>query len=145
MRRHPLNMILSETTDFSNMESLAVWDMAYEDTFANNLDYFVKRFNLDRSTIHVNDHGTGRTDLHESDEPASRTYFTLENNGFVSYISGLTYSYTKDEIQKVDKTETYDAAVDDLTGKSVAFEDGEVPLADIMDRTEKRMEKDMPI
>lgn len=145
MRRHPLNMILSETTDFSNMESLAVWDMAYEDTFANNLDYFVKRFNLDRSTIHVNDHGTRRTDLHESDDPASRTYFTLENNGFVSYISGLTYSYTKDEIQKVDKTETYDAAVDDLTGKSVAFEDGEVPLADIMDRTEKRMEKDMPI
>lgn len=139
------NMTLSETTDFSNMESLAILDMAYEDAFADNLDDFVKRFNLDRSTIHVNDHGTGKTDLHESDDPASRTYFALENNGFVSYISGLTYSYTKDEIQQVDTTETYDATVDDLSGKSVEFEDGEVPLADMMDTAEKRMEKDLPI
>ena len=77
------NMTLSETTDFSNMESLAILDMAYEDAFADNLDDFVKRFNLDRSTIHVNDHGTGKTDLHESVDPASRTYFALENNGFV--------------------------------------------------------------
>lgn len=139
------NMTISQTTDFSNIESLAILDMAYEDTFADNLDDFVKLFDIDKSTIQVNDHGTGRTDLHESDDPVARTYFAMENNGFVSYISGLTYSYIKDEIQKVDTTETYDAAVDDLSGKSVAFEDGEVPIVDMMDTAEKRMEKDMPI
>lgn len=37
------NMTLLETADCSNMESLAILDMAYEDTFADNLDDFARR------------------------------------------------------------------------------------------------------
>lgn len=139
------NMTLPESPDFSNIESLAILDMSYEETFEDHLDKFVNLFDINKSTIQVNDHGAGKTDLYESDDPDTRTYFALENDGFISYISDLTYSYINDQIKKVDTNETYDVCIDDLAGKNVAFEDGEVPITDMIDMAERWLSKEIPI
>lgn len=139
------NMVLPEDADFSKMEELAILDMAYEDHYAERLDELVKLFGINKSTIHVNNHGAGKTDLHESDDPAAGKYFAVEDSGFVSYISDLTYSYIKDEIEQVDTVERYEAGLDDLSGKTVAFKEGEVPVTDMIAAAEGWLGDKMPI
>ena len=139
------NMTLPEDVDFSQIESIAVLDLAYEDAFTDNRDKYIKMFNIDESTIHVNNHGAGKTDLYESDDASAKKYFAIENSGFISYISGMTYAYIKDEVKKVDTVETYEVGRDDLSQKSVAFEQEEVPLADMISAAESWLEKNMPL
>ena len=78
------NMTLPEDVDFSQIESIAVLDLAYEDAFTDNRDKYIKMFNIDESTIHVNNHGAGKTDLYESDDASAKKYFAIENSGFIS-------------------------------------------------------------
>ncbi len=139
------NMVLPEDVDFSQIESLAILDLAYEDDFTGNRDKYIKMFNIDKSTIHINNHGAGKTEAYESDDASARKYFAIENSGFISYISDMTYAYIKDEVNKVDTVERYEVGRDDLSQKSIAFEQEEVVLSDMIHTAEGWLEKNMPI
>ncbi len=139
------NMVLPEDVDFSQIESLAILDLAYEDTFTGNRDKYIKMFNIDKSTIHINNHGAGKTEAYESDDASARKYFAIENSGFISYISDMTYAYIKDEVNKVDTVERYEVGRDDLSQKSIAFEQEEVALSDMIYTAERWLEENMPI
>ena len=139
------NMVLPEETDFSQIESLAVLDMSYEDKYTENRDKYSKLFHIDKSTIKTNNHGAGKTRAYESDDSSARTYFAIDNSGFISYITGLTYAYINDEVQKVDTIEKYDLAKDDLPLKTVKFDKEEVAITDVVDSAEGWLQKNMPV
>lgn len=139
------NMVLPEETDFSQIESLAVLDMSYEDKYTENRDKYSKLFRIDKSTIKTNNHGAGKTRAYESDDTSARTYFAIDNSGFISYITGLTYAYINDEVQKVDTIEKYDLAKDDLPLKTVKFDKEEVAITDVVDSAEGWLQKNMPV
>ena len=87
------NVILPQDFDFSGIESIAVLNLSFEENYTENREEAIDLFGIDENSL-ISDtldeeRNMGGTVIYDS--PIDRKYLAVEDNGFVSFVSGLTY------------------------------------------------------
>lgn len=93
------NVILPQDVDFSGIESIAVLNLSFEENYTENREEAIDLFGIDENSL-ISDtldeeRNMGGTVIYDS--PIDRKYLAVEDNGFVSFVSGLTYDYINDK------------------------------------------------
>lgn len=127
------NVTVKNKIDFSQIEGINILDLQYESDCLKLRDKYAKLFDIDKNSIErraADDEGEEY--IYESEDKRAGKYFALSENGFVSYIDGISYECTEDDGIDVDTYATYDLGRDDVSGKTIDFDGVNVAFDDIM-------------
>ncbi len=141
------NVILPQDVDFSGIESIAVLNLSFEENYTENREEAIDLFGIDENSL-ISDtldeeRNMGGTVIYDS--PIDRKYLAVEDNGFVSFVSGLTYDYINDKAKYGAILEKYDLEAEDISGKKAGLEEGEVDIAAVQKSAENWLKEEMPI
>lgn len=136
------NMTLPDEVDFSNIDMIEELDMAFDDNYLESGKQFLEVFNINKSTlVDEGETFTGKTVTYDSEK--EKKYFTIEDNGFMSFVSGITYELVNSDLQQSVEAK-YDLDVDDISEENVQFESGNVKLHQIRTKAEDWLERYLP-
>lgn len=141
------NINLPEDVDFSDIESIALLELSFEENYTEQRDEALELFGIEETSL-VSDtldteRNMGRTVTYDSS--AHDKYLAVEDNGFVSFVGGLTYDYINDKAKYQDTPEKYDLDVDDISGKMVELKEGETEIAAVRESAEQWLNDNMPM
>lgn len=141
------NIKLPKDVDFSDIESIAFLELSFEENYTKQREEALKLFGIEETSL-VSDtldteRNMGRTVTY--DNPAQAKYLAVEDNGFVSFIGGLTYDFINDKAKYQDTPEKYDLDMDDISGKMVELKEGETEIAAVRESAEQWLDDNMPM
>lgn len=141
------NIILPQGVDFSEIENIAILSLSFEENYTENKDEAIDLFEIDEHSLTSDtfdeERNMGRTVIYDS--PAHEKYLAVEDNGFVSFISGLTYDYINGKAHYGSTLEKYDLQAEDISGRKVELADGEADIAKVRESAEKWLNEKMPM
>lgn len=143
----PDNMKLPEHVDFSEMESIEILHMSDKENYLENQEKILELFGIDKNSLN-REQSDSVSDISRTvvyDSSADRKYSAISDDGFVSFISGLSYEYIKGNAQYKGILAKYDLDTDDISGKKVEFADGEADIALVRDSAERWLNENMPL
>lgn len=136
------NMTLPDEVDFSNIDMIEELDMAFDNNYLKSGKQFLEVFNINKSTlVDEGETFTGKTVTYDSEK--EKKYFTIEDNGFMSFVSGITYKAVNSDLQQHVEAK-YDLDVDDISEENVQFESGNVKLRQICTKAEDWLKRYLP-
>lgn len=141
------NINLPEAVDFSDVESVAILNLSFEENYTEQREEALELFGIEESSL-VSDtvdteRNMGRTVIYDS--PAHAKYLAVEDNGFVSFVGGLTYDFINDKAKYQDTPEKYDLDIDDISGKMVELKEGETEIAAVRESAKQWLNDNMPM
>ena len=138
------NMTLPAKLDFSELEGIARLELSFEKKDLENRENILGLFKIEEKSLQSDEKTKiGRQVVYDS--ATDKKYLALEENGFVSYVSGVTYDYINDKVKHKGILEKYDLDLDDISKERVGFQDGEAGIAEVRDLAEDWLEEHMPI
>ena len=140
-------MTLPQDIDFSEIESLAILKICFEKDYTKQQEKFLQLFKIDKN-FSANDAVDQEKNLGKSiiyENSAEKKYFAIEDNGFISYISGMTYDYINDNVRSNETLEKYDVDTDDISGRTVDFESGRIDISKLKESAEAWLEENMSV
>ncbi len=127
------NISIPKKFDCSGITDISILNMQYESGCFNLKDKYVELFGVDKDSLKYRAaDDEGEEYIYESDDKKARKYFALSENGFVSYICDTSYDYTEDKISNIETYATYNMNFDDVSDKTIVFNEGPVPFNDII-------------
>lgn len=141
------NINLPIDVDFSDVESIALLKLSFEENYTKQREEALELFGVEETFL-VSDtldteRNMGRTVIYDS--PAHAKYLAVEDNGFVSFVGGLTYDYINDKAKYQDTPEKYDLDIDDISGKMVELKEGDTEIAAVRESAEQWLNDNMPM
>ncbi len=138
------NMTLPDKLDFSGMEGIALLKLSFEEKDLENRENILDLFRIDEKSLQSDENTKiGRQVVYDS--ATDKKYLAMVENGFVSYVSGVSYDYIYEKVQHKNILEKYDLDLDDISKEHVEFQDGKAGIAEVRDLAEDWLEKHMPI
>lgn len=133
------NMTLPANVDFSHITTVEELNMAFDNDYLKNEGKFLEIFHINKDTL-VDEEKTyaGKSVTYESQK--EKTYFAMEDNGFMSYVSGITYDLINSDIQQ-SITGKYDLYKDTIAEETVQLGEDTVPLKDLCNDAENWLER----
>lgn len=141
------NINLPEDVDFSDIESIALLKLSFEGNYTDQKEEALELFGIEETSL-VSDtldteRNMGRTVIYDSSAHAK--YLAVEDNGFVSFVGGLTYDFINDKAKYQDTPEKYDLDIDDISGKMVELKEGKTEIAAVRETAEQWLDDNMPM
>lgn len=139
------NINLPIDVDFSDIESIALLKLSFEENYVGQKGEALELFGIEEGSLvdTFDARNMGRTVIYDS--PAHAKYLSIGENGFVSFVGGLTYDYINDKAKYQDTPEKYDLDVDDISGKMVELKEGETEIAAVRESAELWLNDNMPM
>lgn len=141
------NIILPQDVDFSEIESISILNLSFVENYMENREEAIDLFGIDENSL-INDTFDAETNMGGTaiyDSPVDRKYLAVEDNGFVSFVSGLTYDYINDKAEYGATLKKYDLEAEGLSGKKVEFEEREVDIAAARESAETWLNENIPM
>lgn len=139
------NINLPMDVDFSDIESIALLKLSFEENYVGQKGEALELFGIEEGSLvdTFDARNMGRTVIYDS--PAHAKYLAIGENGFVSFVGGLTYDYINDKAKYQDTPEKYDLDVDDISGKMVELKEGETEIAAVRESAKQWLNDNMPM
>lgn len=138
------NMVLPEKIDFSGIESVSSLELSFEKSFADRKDEVAAIFGVDSKSLVENFDKKTRSRSFASD--TDHTYFSVSDEGFFSYFSGLDKQQLGETASHKRFLGQYDLDTEDVSGKSIDFGNGEkAELPELCQKTEKWLNDSIPL
>lgn len=139
------NINLPEDVDFSDIESIALLELSFEENYMGQKGEALELFGIEEESLvdTFDAKNMGRTVIYDSLTHAK--YLAVGENGFVSFVGGLTYDYINDKARYQDTPEKYDLDVDDISGKMVELKEGKTEIAAVRETAEQWLDDNMPM
>ncbi len=139
------NINLPEDVDFSDIESIALLKLSFEENYTEQKEEALELFGIEEESLvdTFDAENMGRTVIYDSSAHAK--YLAVGENGFVSFVGGLTYDYINDKVKYQDTPEKYDLDVDDISGKMVELKEGKTEIAAVRETAEQWLDDNMPM
>lgn len=139
------NINLPEDVDFSDIESIALLKLSFEENYTEQKEEALELFGIEEESLvdMFDAENMGRTVIYDSSAHAK--YLAVGENGFVSFVGGLTYDYINDKAKYQDTPEKYDLDVDDISGKMVKLKEGKTEIAAVRETAEQWLDDNMPM
>ncbi len=139
------NINLPEDVDFSDIESIALLKLSFEENYTEQKEEALELFGIEEESLvdTFDAENMGRTVIYDSSAHAK--YLAVGENGFVSFVGGLTYDYINDKAKYQDTPEKYDLDVDDISGKMVELKEGKTEIAAVRETAEQWLDDNMPM
>lgn len=139
------NMVLTEKIDFSQVESVEVLDMSFESGFTDNKEHIAGLFGVDADLLTADSFDMDTVDVQETDYMLpgftyddGDTYFTIEDDGFFSYFSGLSNRCSNGDAVQKRVLSVYDLDLEDVSGKKIQFDNNnEADIREMCNLAEK--------
>lgn len=141
------NINLPEDIDFSDVEGIALLELSFEENYTEQREEALELFGIEETSL-VSDtldteRNMGRTVIYDSSAHAK--YLAVEDNGFVSFVGGLTYDYINDKAKYQDTPEKYDLDTDDISGKMVELKEGKTEIAAVRESAKQWLNDNVPM
>ena len=139
------NINLPEDVDFSDIESIALLELSFEENYMGQKGEALELFGIEEESLvdTFDAKNMGRTVIYDSLTHAK--YLAVGENGFVSFVGGLTYDYINDKAKYQDTPEKYDLDIDDISGKMVELKEGKTEIAAVRETAEQWLDDNMPM
>ena len=139
------NINLPEDVDFSDIESIALLELSFEENYMGQKGEALELFGIEEESLvdTFDAKNMGRTVIYDSLTHAK--YLAVGENGFVSFVGGLTYDYINDKARYQDTPEKYDLDVDDISGKMVELKEGKTEIAAVRESAKQWLNDNMPM
>lgn len=138
------NMTLPDNLDFSGLEGIAHLELSFEERDLENRENTLNLFEIEEESLQSDENTKlGRQVVYDS--AADKKYLAMEENGFVSYVSGVSYDYINEKVKHKRILEKYDLNIDDISKKYLKFQNGEACISEMRDLAENWLQEHMPI
>lgn len=132
------NIEFPEDVDFSDIESVELIDMTYEENVYDDRDRYMKLFNIPDNGLEYDEDEDGRSVMYYTDD----TNFHVCDDGFIAYRSGL--SKADMDMMRVQNDAYYDIERDDISGVEISLNGHTVKLQEMVDKTKKWLDENRP-
>lgn len=113
----PDNMVLPETVDFSQIEDVALLELAFVDDFTEKKNQIAEQFGIENPEWERNDGQLNGDSWFQYENTGASQYLALEDNGQISFLQNAVYSDLGEEnAAKINKILRYPniASADDV-------------------------------
>ncbi len=139
------NVKVPDNFDCADISELGILDIQQETGWFERKDEFIKFFDVNESKLNYRKaDDTGLYFIYECDDKKERKYFSLDDNGMITYLTDMSYEVGKDEEMVIDTYATYNTYCDDISGETIDFDGEEVPLNDVADNSVAWMQEHFP-
>lgn len=137
------NMILPDKVNFSEIKSISLLDLSYEDVFAEkNRELLTELFNVDENCRLDDTEYQGAKSINYKND---KQELSILDNGFYTYFSGFDFGDIGTDVYQKRFIAQYDTDVDDISGKSIEFKDGKMELSDMCNKTNQWVNDNLPL
>lgn len=128
------NMTLPAKVDFSHITIVEELTMAFDNDYTESGKKFLDIFHINKETLVDEEKAYGGKSV-TYDSQTEKTYFAMEDNGFMSYLSGITYDLLNSDLQQ-SIIRKYDLYEDTISEETVSLGAENVTLTELCDDAE---------